>query len=1162
MSNKPPEQEPLRAKAEEQLVNSALTEMPPRSAEELLHELQVYQIELEMQNETLRQSQIILEESRDRYVDFYDFAPTGYLTLSREGLIIEINLTGAVLLGKARKKLANRRFAPFVAPEDSDRWHRHFTTVLQHDGKQSCELKIRYDDGSHLYAQLDSLRLEKEGKAPVVRITLTDITERKKVDEALRESEEKLRSFYELSPLGIALTDMQGRYIEFNEAFRAICGYPADELKRLDYWTLTPQEYADQEAEQLESLSRTGRYGPYLKEYRQKDGRRIPIQLNGILIRGKDGQQYIWSIVEDIAERKQLETKLMESEQRWKFALEGSGDGLWDWNPKTDEALFSRLWKEMIGYAEHEFPNTGSAWIEHLHPDDKGNVLSAVQEYLSGSQPAYFVEFRLRCKDGSWKWILARGMLLNRDVDGIPLRMIGTHTDITERKLADAALHESETHLRLLEQREIVQTSLDGFWVVRTEDARIIDTNDAFCDMVGYSREELLTMRVTDLEANESSAETAAHIEKIIKIGYDRFETHHRHKQGHLISLEVSCSHSELDGGIFFVFTRDITERKQAEKKLLESESRFRTLFESATDCILILDQDGRIVDINRTGYERLGYQEQEMLGRRIAEFDTPECAALVPTHMAKIAKEGMATFEAAHVRKDGTVMPIEVSSKIIHLEGEQRYLSVIRDITERRFMEQDLRLKEFVLDHARDAVYLINRDLRFVYVNEEACRALGYSRDELLGLSPSDIDPDTTSEDARHIWKQLLIRGYITFETRHQRRDGSQFPVEIQGASFDYQGQVMNMALARDISERKRTEQKVAELQYRNELILSAAGDGICGLDEKGRINFTNPAAAKMLGYRVGEMQGMSLSKLSRPDGAGCYTCPVENCIILIPSSKNNTPCRKGEDVFLRKDGSTFPVSYTRAPIADKTKCIGSVVMFRDISERKRTEQHVRELSMHLHTVREEEKASFAREIHDELGSTLSALKIEASRLNHGLSAAQKKMPLFARVESMVGLLDDAVAATRRIITDLRPAMLDDLGLVAALEWQAEQFHQRTGIECKVINVLNEPRKDGLDGVRSINLFRIFQEALTNVARHSGASRVDVVFQHGDKEVILLVSDNGRGLPEGHTIAPTSFGIRGMHERVAQLDGSIEFDSLPDSGLNVTVKLPLSARE
>ncbi|OAI19155.1 MULTISPECIES: EAL and GGDEF domain-containing protein [Methylomonas] len=151
----------------------------------------------------------------------------------------------------------------------------------------------------------------------------TDITERKLAEESLRASEEKLRGLYELAPLGIALTDMDGRYIEFNEAFRVICGYPADELTDIDYWTLTPKEYRHEESLQLESLKHSGRYGPYEKHYRRKDGSLVPINLNGRLVHGPDGREYIWSIVEDISKRKQGEAKLQLAASVFSHAREG-----------------------------------------------------------------------------------------------------------------------------------------------------------------------------------------------------------------------------------------------------------------------------------------------------------------------------------------------------------------------------------------------------------------------------------------------------------------------------------------------------------------------------------------------------------------------------------------------------------------------------------------------------------------------------------------------------------------------------------------------------------------------------------------------------------------------------------------------------------------------
>jgi signal transduction histidine kinase len=225
-------------------------------------------------------------------------------------------------------------------------------------------------------------------------------------------------------------------------------------------------------------------------------------------------------------------------------------------------------------------------------------------------------------------------------------------------------------------------------------------------------------------------------------------------------------------------------------------------------------------------------------------------------------------------------------------------------------------------------------------------------------------------------------------------------------------------------------------------------------------------------------------------------------------------------------------------------------------IAEHRLAERQLHALSAHLQDVREEEKASIAREIHDDLGGTLTAIKMEIYWLARGLPAGKESAPLFERVESMSQLLDNAVSVTRRVITELRPTILDDLGLLAAIEWQAAQFQKRTGIACRV-NCIED--KSNLDKQRSIALFRIFQEALTNVTRHSGASRVEVEFYHGDEEVSLSISDNGCGMPGGHVIAADSYGICGMFERVGQLGGKIKFDNLPGGGLNVAVVLPLS---
>jgi diguanylate cyclase (GGDEF)-like protein/PAS domain S-box-containing protein len=239
-----------------------------------------------------------------------------------------------------------------------------------------------------------------------------------------------------------------------------------------------------------------------------------------------------------------------ENEERWKFALEGAGDGMWDWNPQTDQAFFSRRWKEMLGYAEHEFPDTGAAWVEHLHPDDKDRVVSTVREYFAGTQPFYVVEFRMRCMDGSWKWILARGKLVSRDAEGNPLQIIGTHTDISERKQADEQLHIAAT---AFETQEGI--------MITDADSRILRVNRAFTEITGYTANEVIGQDPRILSSGRHDADFYAAMWKDIKVngGWDG-EIWNRRKNGEVYLEHLIITAVKNPGGTVTNYVATITD--------------------------------------------------------------------------------------------------------------------------------------------------------------------------------------------------------------------------------------------------------------------------------------------------------------------------------------------------------------------------------------------------------------------------------------------------------------------------------------------------------------------------------------------------------------------------------------------------------------------------
>ncbi len=221
---------------------------------------------------------------------------------------------------------------------------------------------------------------------------------------------------------------------------------------------------------------------------------------------------------------------------------------------------------------------------------------------------------------------------------------------------------------------------------------------------------------------------------------------------------------------------------------------------------------------------------------------------------------------------------------------------------------------------------------------------------------------------------------------------------------------------------------------------------------------------------------------------------------------------------------------------------------------ELKVSRQQLLNLTAHLQSVREEERTRVAREIHDELGQALTALKMDLSWLNKRLNEDQT--PLIEKTKSMVSLIDDTAKTIKRISSDLRPGLLDDLGLIAAIEWEIQEFEKRTGIHCQM-NL--HPEELILKKNMTTAVFRIFQETLTNITRHANATRIYVNLKTRDNHFELTIRDNGKGITENEISDPKSFGIIGMKERVEYLGGKIKINGIPSNGTTVRLSIPMS---
>ena len=362
--------------------------------------------------------------------------------------------------------------------------------------------------------------------------------------------------------------------------------------------------------------------------------------------------------------------------------------------------------------------------------------------------------------------------------------------------------------------------------------------------------------------------------------------------------------------------------------------------------------------------------------------------------------------------------------------------------------------------------------------------------------------------------------------------------------------------------------------------LLLDSTGDGMFGIDLAGCCTFINRAGVQLLGYPADQLLGRNMHEVIHHSHADGSHYPEQHCPIFL-AFRTGHPCRIDEEVFWRADGSAFAAQYSSHPVVDGGVVRGAVITFSDISQRRQTEAalrnarqelelrveertaqlsqalaQVRQLSAHTDAVREEERRRIAREIHDELGSLLVALKFDVNWIARRVADLP---PVADKCRSMNRLIETAVVDVGSIITDLRPSILDHQGLVAALEWQLQEFAEVTEIACDA-DIEAAPGVPPPPAQLATAVFRIFQEMLSNVARHSGASAVRIRIRLLREALHMEVLDNGVG------VAPTaldhhgSYGVMGMRERALHFGGTFDIGAGIDGGAGVRLTIPLPA--
>ena len=620
----------------------------------------------------------------------------------------------------------------------------------------------------------------------------------------------------------------------------------------------------------------------------------------------------------------------------------------------------------------------------------------------------------------------------------------------------------------------------------------------------------------------------------------------------------------------------DITEQRKAEEALRESEERFRTLVDNLTIGVYRTTPDGRVLTANPAMVRMLGFNNYQEVAACNLEEVAFEAGYPRRAFRAQVEEEGTVTgVDATWRQRDGSVMFVRESAKAIRGNDGQvlYYDGIVEDITERRRAEEALRASKeryrAFMANSSEGIWRYEADqpvstsspiekqiehiVKFAYVaecNDALARMMGFERaEEVIGRRLVD----RVAEDPRNLdqLRAFIQSGYRlqNAETCSKDREGKirHFLNSFVGVVEDGY-LVRGWGVQRDITEQKQILEALQESEERFRSLSNAALEGIM-VHDHGVILDANPAFVRLFGYdQPGELVGKY--------GVELVIAPESRAAIRERIQKQTRGLL--ELTCVRKDGTKF-VAETDSRSARYLGRDTTIVSCRDITERKRAQEErqrsfdqLRALAARLQSVREEESKRLAREIHDQLGQALTALRFDVTSLISELPGGAE--PCLKRAATILTLVDGTIDTVRQISSELRPTVLDYLGLAATVEWAAEEFETHTGIKCR----LNLPGEDvAMEPERATAIYRILQELLTNVARHAAATEVEVQLAKEETAVVLIVHDNGKGMNTEKLSTEKSLGILGMQERALAFGGEITIRSSPGAGTSAKVRIP-----
>jgi PAS domain S-box-containing protein len=1012
------------------------------------------------------------------------------------------------------------------------------------------------------------------------------------LERASREKEAATGLLLRAAPLGIHQCDAQGRITFADASQERVTGYTADELIGTYIWDrIEPGPQKESLPGYLQRLvSEQPPPTPIVIKNVKKSGELYDIRIDWDYKRNPQGQLTGFvCIVSDVTEQKRAEAALRESERTLRTLIDANPESILLFDLDETILLANRTAVDRLRTAVDQL--VGRKPHDFVPADVAARRRRCFEQVVRTRKPLYFEDERQgRCYEN------ALHPVLNEDGSAAAVALFAI--DRTERKRAEEALRESEERYRRL-----AESTTDMIYIVDRAGG-ILYANSRATAAVRLDAARLIGKQQAELFSQEVAQHHMRKVARVLETGEMVEEDGAYHFGSEAVWLNTRLiALRDKDGQVASVMgvSRDITKRKRVEEALQEardelehrveqrtselaaankqlrceieernrietalreSEERYRALVEASPDAVLMTDLEGNIVFASKRSAEMFGYASAEDLCRQdatvlVVEEERQRLAA----NIALLPQQGVRQqTEYIGLRRDGTHFVGEVSSAVLcDGRGEPKaFMAVGRDITERKQAEEALQQAHdelrAIYDGMVDGFLMADVEtMKFIRANTSICRMTGYSEKELLSMSAEDIHAPAALPVVLETFRALTEgRLHVGEDIPVLRRDGSEFLTDVTANRILYDDRPCVIGFFRDITERKQAEKALAESEAKYRQLVEITDTGYVILDAQGRVMDANAEYVRLSGHHaLEEILEQSVVEWTASYDRERNAKEVEKCL-------EKEDVRQLEIDYVRPDGGATPVEIN-AGCVDTQQGRRILSLSRDISERRQMQavlERERQTLKHLLQSSDHERQLIAYEIHDGLAQYLAGALMQLEVYSN----LKETKPREARkaYEAGITMLRQGHADARRLISGVRPPILDEEGIVAAISHLVNEHKRQGGLR---IEFHAEVKSGRLVPILENAVYRIAQEALMNACKHGKSERIRVELVQHDDRLRIKVQDWGVGFHPG-AVADDRFGLAGMRERARLLGGSIAVDSAPGQGTSVVVELPLSLKE